>query len=170
MLDKEGFRSNIAIVLSDGYGKVFWAKRVGQAAWQFPQGGVDSHESPEQALYRELHEEIGLRPGDVSIIQSTRRWLRYKIPVAMQRKSQKPVCIGQKQKWYFLRLEAPIAKVRFDTTDAPEFDDWQWVNYWHPIDAVVAFKRGVYRAALKEFSGHNQRLQLMHCDTGQSLC
>ena len=69
MLDKDGFRSNVAIVISNGRGKVFWAKRVGQRAWQFPQGGIDLGESPEQALYRELYEEVGLESGDVKIIQ-----------------------------------------------------------------------------------------------------
>ena len=80
MLDKDGFRSNVAIVLGDGIGRVFWAKRIGQSAWQFPQGGVDYKESVEQALYRELYEEIGLTAEDVSVVGRTRRWLRYKIP------------------------------------------------------------------------------------------
>jgi len=80
------------------------------------------------------------------------------------------VCIGQKQKWYFLRLEAPAAKICFDSTQSPEFDDWQWVNYWHPVEAVVAFKRGVYRAALKEFAAHNYRLQWAHSETKVSQC
>jgi putative (di)nucleoside polyphosphate hydrolase len=170
VLDKNGFRSNVAIILSDGCGRVFWAKRLGQSAWQFPQGGVDSHESVEQALYRELYEEIGLDRGDVSVIHSSKRWLRYKIPPAMRRKGPAPVCIGQKQKWYFLRLEASAAKICFDSTQSPEFDDWQWVNYWHPVETIVAFKRDVYRSALKEFSVHNYRFQRVHCKAKVSQC
>ena len=160
LLDKDGFRANVAIVLSDGQGHVLWAKRLGQDAWQFPQGGVDINESAEQALYRELYEEIGLQAGDVELMQSSKRWLRYKIPPAMQRKGKTPICVGQKQKWFFLRLTSEANKIRLDATSSPEFDAWQWVHYWHPLAAVVTFKRGVYRAALKEFSGQNRRLEL----------
>ena len=79
MVDQDGYRSNVAIVISNGRGQVFWAKRLGQKAWQFPQGGIDQGETAEQALYRELYEEVGLEPGDVKIIQQTRRWLRYAV-------------------------------------------------------------------------------------------
>ena len=158
-LDKDGFRPNVAIVLSDGFGKVFLAKRIGQQAWQFPQGGVDPNESVEEALYRELYEEIGLRPEDVKVIQTTRRWLRYKIPPQFRRKTGEQVCVGQKQKWFFLRLESCVSKIRFDVTSEPEFDDWNWVTYWYPLNAVVTFKKGVYRAALKEFVAKNTLMQ-----------
>ena len=159
MLDKDGFRSNVAIVLGDGFGRVFWAKRIGQSAWQFPQGGVDSQESIEQALYRELYEEIGLTAEDVSVVQFTRRWLRYKIPPNLRRSKGNAVCIGQKQKWFFLRLISNEEKIRFDTTHEPEFDDWRWVTFWHPLYSIVAFKKGVYRAALKEFYQNNSHMQ-----------
>ena len=162
-LDKHGFRSNVGIVLSDGFGKVFLAKRIGQQAWQFPQGGIDPNESVEQALYRELHEEIGLHPPDVKVIQTTRRWLRYKIPPKFRRKREGQVCVGQKQKWFFLRLESCISKIRFDVTSDPEFDDWSWVTYWYPLHAVVNFKKGVYRAALREFLAKNTLMQASKC-------
>ena len=142
MVDKDGFRSNIAIVISDGRGRVMFAKRLGQQAWQFPQGGVDKGESVEQALYRELYEEVGLEPSDVRIIQRSKKWLRYRIPVSMQRKNSIPLCIGQKQKWFFLELVG-----------------WEWVNYWYPINSVVSFKRNVYRHALQEFSEKNMRFE-----------
>ena len=77
MVDKDGFRSNVAIVIGDGNGRLFWAKRLGQTAWQFPQGGIDRGESVEDALYRELFEEVGLESGDVSVIQRSKKWLRY---------------------------------------------------------------------------------------------
>ena len=159
MVDKDGFRSNIAIVISDGLGRVLFAKRLGQRAWQFPQGGIDKGESVEQALYRELYEEVGLERSDVRIIQRTKKWLRYRIPVSMQRKNSKPLCIGQKQKWFFLELTGDASKVRFDTSGTPEFDGWEWVNYWYPVNAVVSFKRNVYRHALQEFSEKNMRFE-----------
>ncbi|MDG1813964.1 MAG: RNA pyrophosphohydrolase [Porticoccaceae bacterium] len=159
MVDKDGFRSNVAIVISNGQGKLFWAKRLGQNAWQFPQGGLDKGESVEEALYRELYEEVGLESGDVKIIQRTKKWLRYHIPAQMQRKHSKPLCIGQKQKWFYLELTGETSKVRFDTTGTPEFDGWEWVNYWYPINSVVSFKRNVYRNALLEFAPANARFE-----------
>jgi putative (di)nucleoside polyphosphate hydrolase len=159
VVDKDGFRSNVAIVISNGQGKLFWAKRLGQNAWQFPQGGVDKDESVEEALYRELYEDVGLESGDVKIIQRTKKWLRYHIPAQMQRKHSKPLCIGQKQKWFYLELTGETSKVRFDTTGTPEFDGWEWVNYWYPINSVVSFKRNVYRNALLEFAPANARFE-----------
>jgi putative (di)nucleoside polyphosphate hydrolase len=147
------------MVISNGRGQVFWAKRMGQRAWQFPQGGIDEGESVEQALYRELYEEVGLEPGDVKIVQQTKRWLRYNIPEKMQRKHSKPRCVGQKQRWFFLRLVGDQSKIKFDATGHPEFDDWEWVSYWHPINQVVSFKQNVYRQALSEFAQTNVRFQ-----------
>lgn len=159
MVDKDGFRSNVAIVISNGRGQVFLGKRVGQRAWQFPQGGIDPGETVEQALYRELYEEVGLQSQDVEIIQQSRRWLRYHIPEKMQRKHSVPRCIGQKQRWFFLRLISDKSKINFNATGNPEFDAWEWVNYWYPISAVVSFKKNVYRQALVEFSQTNTRFE-----------
>jgi len=161
VVDKDGFRSNVAIVIGDGSGRLFWAKRLGQTAWQFPQDGIDRGESVEDALYRELYEEVGLESGDINIIQRSKKWLRYNIPQQMQRKHSKPLCIGQKQRWFYLQMTCDPEKVRFDTSGTPEFDDWQWVNYWYPVNSVISFKRTVYRNALQEFSAANARLQTL---------
>ena len=115
----------------------------------------------EDALYRELYEEVGLESGDVSIIQRSKKWLRYHIPQQMQRKHSKPLCIGQKQRWFFLQMTCDPSKVRFDTSGTPEFDDWQWVNYWYPVNSVISFKRTVYRNALQEFSAANAGFQTL---------
>jgi putative (di)nucleoside polyphosphate hydrolase len=159
LVDQDGYRSNVAMVISNGHGQVFWAKRMGQKAWQFPQGGIDQGETTEQALYRELYEEVGLKAEDVKIIHQTKRWLRYNIPEKMQRKYVKPRCIGQKQRWFFLQLIGDQKNISFDRTGSPEFDAWEWVSYWHPINQVVSFKQSVYRQALSEFSQTNARFQ-----------
>ena len=152
MIDSDGYRANVGIILGNAQGRVLWAKRIGQNAWQFPQGGIRQGETPEQALYRELEEEIGLRPEHVKIVGGTRRWLRYQLPKRYVRRNSRPLCIGQKQKWFLLELVAPATCVRFDTTDSPEFDGWRWVHYWRPAREVVFFKRDVYRRALRELA------------------
>ena len=150
MLDSNGFRPNVGIILCNGEGKLFWAKRIGQDAWQFPQGGIKRTETPEQALFRELNEEVGLGRDDVEILHQTSDWLRYRLPKNFIRQHSGPVCIGQKQKWFLLALQSDDNSVHLNRSCEPEFDDWCWVNYWHPVNQVINFKRDVYRKALTE--------------------
>lgn len=159
MIDSDGFRPNVGIILANHRGELLWARRIGQDAWQFPQGGIHPNESPEQALFRELGEEVGLESSDVRIIGCTRGWLRYRLPRRMIRQHSKPLCVGQKQKWFLLEMLSPDASVRVDATQTPEFDGWQWVSYWYPLGQVVAFKREVYRRALHELAPRLFRLQ-----------
>ncbi len=149
--------------LANDRGQLLWARRVGgRDAWQFPQGGINADESPEDALYRELYEEVGLSPDSVSVLGATRGWLRYRLPDRYIRKGQKPLCIGQKQKWFLLRMLDDDSAVRLDANSTPEFDHWQWVSYWYPLNQVISFKREVYRRAMKELvlplGRHTERL------------
>ncbi len=153
MIDSDGFRPNVGIMLANDRGQVLWARRIGgRNAWQFPQGGIHSGESPEEALFRELHEEVGLHADAVEVLAATRGWLRYRLPKRYVRKGQKPLCIGQKQKWYLLRLLEEDTAVRLDANEKPEFDHWRWVSYWYPLEQVISFKREVYRRAMKELA------------------
>ncbi|MEE8243643.1 MAG: RNA pyrophosphohydrolase [Pseudomonadales bacterium] len=155
MVDADGFRPNVGIVVTNDHGQVLWARRVGgRDAWQFPQGGIQDNETPLEALYRELHEEIGLEPEAVVIVARTTDWLRYRLPKRLRRHDSTPGFVGQKQKWFLLRMLAEDRSVRMDTSDKPEFDDWQWVSYWYPLRQVVDFKRDVYRRALAELAPH----------------
>ncbi|MCW8885958.1 MAG: RNA pyrophosphohydrolase [Motiliproteus sp.] len=164
MIDSDGFRPNVGIILTNGLGQVLWARRIGQDAWQFPQGGINEDETPEQALYRELKEEIGLESNDVEIISCTRGWLRYRLPKRMIRQHSHPICIGQKQKWFLLRLLTDDESVSVTASEKPEFDDWRWVSYWYPLGQVVSFKREVYRSALKELVTRQVRVTLNMLD------
>jgi len=146
------YRANVGIIIFNGDGRLFWARRIGQDAWQFPQGGISYAESPEQAVFRELKEETGLTATDVEIVSYTDGWLRYDLPEHMVRRYKRPVCIGQKQKWFMLRLLADESLIVLNKSQRPEFDCWKWVDYWQPIDDVIEFKRDVYRAALEFFS------------------
>ena len=150
MIDSRGFRPNVGIIICNSRGQLLWAKRIGQEAWQFPQGGIRHGERLQHALFRELKEEVGLEPEDVEIISSTKGWLYYQLPKNLIRQHSNPVCIGQKQKWYLLELRASEDKIDLATNSTPEFDDWQWVSFWYPLSQVIDFKREVYRQALKE--------------------
>lgn len=152
MIDTDGYRLNVGIVLCNQNSQVLWARRIGQNAWQFPQGGMMHEETSEQALYRELWEEIGLQPQHVEILGKTSDWLYYRLPEHLVRTGSKPLCIGQKQIWFLLKLVADENSVNLNRTDAPEFDHWRWVDFWHPLSEVVEFKRDVYRKALEEFA------------------
>lgn len=149
LIDSAGFRANIGIILMREDGELFLGGRPEGRGWQFPQGGVREGEAPEAALYRELTEEIGLEAGDVQLLGSTRDWIRYRLPAQYRRRSM-PLCVGQKQRWFLLRLTGCEDRIRFDTTDTPEFDRWRWVSYWTPVQEVIYFKRRVYSRALHE--------------------
>ncbi len=151
MIDEDGYRPNVGIIVANEQGRVLWAKRVGQDAWQFPQGGVRSTESMEEALYRELNEEVGLAPDHVEIVGTTRGWLRYKLPKRLLRDSRSSF-VGQKQRWYLLKMLADDEAVCFHQSEKPEFDLWRWVSYWYPLGQVVSFKQDVYRRAMKELA------------------
>lgn len=149
-IDAEGFRANVGIILADSDGKLMLAGRAGSKGWQFPQGGVYVGEEPEQAMYRELREEVGLNPADVKLLGVTTDWLRYRLPDKFIRRNSKPLCIGQKQRWFMLRLLTSADNVRFDLGDQPEFDRIRWVEFWRPVNEVIYFKRRVYARALHE--------------------
>lgn len=149
-IDEQGFRANVGIILTDGGGQVLIAGRRGRGGWQFPQGGIRPAESVEGAMFRELREEVGLEPADVELVGATSGWLRYRLPERYIRREQRPLCIGQKQRWFLLQLLGDIQRLRFDTTDEPEFDRCRWVDYWRPVKEVIYFKRPVYVRALRE--------------------
>ncbi|MDP6436027.1 MAG: RNA pyrophosphohydrolase [Gammaproteobacteria bacterium] len=150
--DSNGFRSNVGIILTRDDATLLLGGRAGRTGWQFPQGGIQIDETPLEAMYRELAEEIGLDRGDVEVLGETSGWLHYRLPERYIRHDSKPLCIGQKQRWFLLRLLSPDRKLRLDSTDLPEFDRWRWVDYWRPVKEVIYFKRQVYVTALAELA------------------
>ncbi len=155
VVDRAGYRLNVGIVLVNDAGRVFWGKRQGHDSWQFPQGGLAPNETAEEAMIRELREEIGLEPEDVTILGVTKRWLKYRLPKQYLRHGSTPLVIGQKQKWFLLRLTANEQKIRLDLSDSPEFDSWRWIDYNEPQKHVIFFKQNVYTQALKELAPFN---------------
>lgn len=151
IIDSKGFRENIGIIIINDQRRLFWARRCGMNAWQFPQGGVHEGETVEDTLFRELEEEVGLSADDVKIVTCTQDWLYYRLPEKFMRKNSKPLCVGQKQKYFLLQLTSDEQKINLAASDSPEFDKWRWVTYWYPLRQVIDFKREVYRKALQEF-------------------
>lgn len=152
MLDTEGYRPNVGIILINDENQVFWGKRIREQSWQFPQGGIKPGESPETAMYRELMEEIGLLPQQVKILGRTRDWLRYDVPKGWVKREWRGAYRGQKQIWFLIKLIDDEKHISLRTTTHPEFDNWCWHEYWAPIDEVIPFKRRVYILALTELS------------------
>jgi putative (di)nucleoside polyphosphate hydrolase len=150
MIDEHGYRPNVGIILCNPANKVLWARRSGRDGWQFPQGGVKSRETLEQALYRELYEEVGLDQEQVDVLGRTRDWLHYDIPDDYRRRLPNASFRGQKQIWFLLRLLGGDADVCLDRAERPEFDRWRWIEYWTAVDEIILFKRDVYRRALTE--------------------
>ena len=150
MIDNDGYRKNVGIILCNSQNKLLICKRIGEESWQFPQGGFEKNENAESAMFRELFEEVGLKKNDISILGITNSWLKYDLPKKYQRKTNNKLCIGQKQKWFLLRLISDDTNIVFSNSKRPEFDSWQWVEDDKPIEIVIDFKRDVYKKALEE--------------------
>ena len=150
MIDNDGYRKNVGIILCNSQNKLLICKRLGEESWQFPQGGFEKNENAESAMFRELFEEIGLKKNDISILGITKSWLKYDLPKKYQRKTNNKLCIGQKQKWFLLRLISDDTNIVFSSSKRPEFDSWQWVEDDKPMEIVIDFKRDVYKKALEE--------------------
>lgn len=152
MLDRDGYRPNVGIILCNWRNEVFWGKRVKEHSWQFPQGGIKLGETPVQAMYRELQEEVGLLPSHVRILGRTRNWLRYEVPEQWLKRDWRGSYRGQKQIWFLLRLVGRDCDVHLRASQKPEFDAWRWNDYWIQLDSVIDFKREVYQQALNELA------------------
>jgi putative (di)nucleoside polyphosphate hydrolase len=158
VIDPDGYRPNVGIVLMRQDGQVFWARRVRRDGWQFPQGGMNTDETPVEAMYRELREETGLLPEHVELLGATPGWLRYRLPSRAIRRGERQLCIGQKQVWFLLRLTGDESCFCLDHTETPEFDHWRWVDFWYPVEHVVIFKRAVYARALRHLAPAAQQI------------
>lgn len=155
MMDQDGFRPNVGMVIFNRKGQVLWARRIRQNSYQFPQGGVRDDETEEEAMYRELYEEVGLTKKDVWIVQTSKDHHCYRLPKRILDAHKDNEFLGQKQRWFLLSLEDESKLndvINFTSSSHQEFDGWRWVSYWYPVRNVVTFKRDVYRAILTEFA------------------
>jgi putative (di)nucleoside polyphosphate hydrolase len=144
-------RRGVGIMLLNRDGLVFVGRRIDrkEEAWQMPQGGIDRGETPREAAYRELKEEVGTDQAD--IIAETKGWLRYELPGALRSRLWRGRYVGQQQKWFAMRFNGRDSDVDLGTHH-PEFGAWRWVPHTRLDALIVPFKRQLYRDVVAEFA------------------
>ena len=148
--NNEGYRPNVAMVVINSTNKVLICRRKNTRTWQFPQGGIDNGEDIKKAMYRELSEEVGLSKDDVSLVGESEGTITYDIPKTIRSKVLGGKFKGQEQKWFLLKLNKDNCEIKLDNEAFPEFDKYEWVSFWQPLNRIVDFKREAYRKALSE--------------------
>ena len=146
---KTGYRLNVAMIVVNKDNKVLFCKRRNTENWQFPQGGVDENENIESAMFRELNEEVGLEKDNVEIKAVSQNFIYYDIPKNIRSRVLGGKFKGQAQKYFLLKLISGEVDLNIENT--PEFDKYNWVPFWYPLNQVVDFKKEAYRSALIEF-------------------
>jgi 8-oxo-dGTP pyrophosphatase MutT (NUDIX family) len=149
--DEALYRPGVGIMLLNARNEVFVGRRADTQAdaWQMPQGGIDSEESPRQAALRELKEEIGT--ASVEVLAESNRWLYYDVPEQLAQNAWRSRWKGQRQKWFVMLFRGTDAEINV-CTKHPEFNAWRWVSARELTELAVSFKRQLYLSLLGEFS------------------
>lgn len=144
------YRPGVGIMLINAERKVFSARRIDMTseAWQMPQGGIGRDETPREAVFRELREEIGTSKAE--ILKETEDWLYYDFPNDLAARLRRGRYRGQRQKWFALRFIGKDDDININT-DHPEFCEWKWVESETLPAIIVPFKRRLYEVVLEEF-------------------
>jgi len=147
------YRIGVGAMVINSQKKIFVGKRIdnNSNSWQMPQGGVDSGEDEDVAVFRELYEETGIDKNSVKIIKKSSQYFYYNLPYNLQKKFWGGKYLGQKQRWYILQFEADDSIININL-ESPEFCEWQWVDKHEIIDLIVNFKKQLYRDVLNEFN------------------
>ena len=151
MIAINSYRIGVGIILLNEKKKVFVGKRIDikSESWQMPQGGINKDEKMENAAYRELYEETGIKKA--KIILRSKKWFQYNISLALKKKLWKGKYLGQKQKWYVMKFKGNERKDINLNMSKPEFCDWKWINLNELESLIVSFKKEMYKKILKEF-------------------
>ena len=127
-----------------------YCKRKNSKNWQFPQGGIDKNEDIFIAALRELYEEVGIEENKVKLIKESDHWYKYDLPKKYKRNNFLWEDFrGQKQKWFLFKL-IEKAEIDLNNENNPEFDEFDWIDYWKPLDEIVDFKKEIYEKVLTE--------------------
>jgi len=137
------FRAGVVAVIGRADGAVLAFERADVSdSWQLPQGGIEPGEEAVDAVWRELLEETGLGPGDVTLVAEHPDWVPYEWPLEI-RTGRKG--IGQVQRWFtFSVVDEHVAP----RPDGSEFTAWRWVDRQWLVDNVAAFRAAAYRRVL----------------------
>ncbi len=147
------YRPCVGIVLIGRDGRIFVGERRDTpGAWQMPQGGIDRGETPVEAAFRELEEEVGTRHA--ALLGETRGWLTYDFPPELHRSRIGRRYRGQRQRWVALRFEGEDHEIDPVHRPHPEFRRWRWATPPEILEAIVPFKAAIYRSVLEAFAPH----------------
>ena len=149
--DKLPYRPCVGIMLLNRNGKVFVARRIDMPseAWQMPQGGIDKGETPLEAAFREMKEEIGTDRAE--LVAESHDWLDYDLPEELIGVLWGGRYRGQRQKWFVMRFVGKDSEIDIDTPK-PEFLDWKWADIGALPDLIVPFKRHLYGELVRRFA------------------
>lgn len=153
-LKLQDYRSCVGMMIINDYQQIFIARRkdiVSDApyAWQMPQGGIETDETPYQAAIREMMEEIGT--DKVAFLRESTDWFYYDFPQSLRKKTWSGKFSGQRQKWFLFRFTGEDKDINLDTIH-PEFSEWKWALKEEVLRQVIPFKRQVYEQVLLEFA------------------
>ncbi|WP_296478288.1 RNA pyrophosphohydrolase [Roseinatronobacter sp.] len=151
-IEKLPYRPCVGIMLINAQGLIFAAQRIDSPtpAWQMPQGGIDEGENPGVAALRELQEEISVTPDLVAPLSETGDWLAYDLPHDIVPNIWNGCYKGQQQRWFLMRYLGRDDQINIQTSH-PEFSEWRWIAADEMLDAIVPFKRQIYKQVIDEF-------------------
>ena len=147
----ENYRKCVGMMILNNNNQILVGKRMDHPSghWQMPQGGIDKNENPDEAVWREMKEEIGT--NNATMIKQSKQWINYKIPLeTLATLPWGDKYIGQTQKWFVFRFNGNDNEINVGTEN-PEFSEWKWSNYNLLLENIVPFKRNTYKKILEEF-------------------
>jgi len=145
------YRRCVGMMILNNKNKILVGRRIDHPSgyWQMPQGGIDLNENPEEAVWREMMEEIGT--NNAKLIQISDHWLNYDIPKdTLEKLPWGKTYVGQTQKWFVFRFTGQDSDINV-STDNPEFSEWKWSKYESLVKNIVPFKREIYKRIINEF-------------------
>lgn len=150
-MNDKSYRKNVGLIVLNQENQLLVCRRKDQQTWQFPQGGIDSGESPQAAAFRELFEEVGIHKREVKVVKKSDHWFDYDLPEKYQKRSDTMRKFkGQTQKWFMFKANTEL-NVSLCNDVQQEFVDYKWVSFWYPLSHIVLFKKDVYQNVLNEF-------------------
>lgn len=145
------YRRCVGMIILNDLNEILVGRRIDHPSgfWQMPQGGIDKNEIPEEAVWREMLEEIGT--NKVKLLQISSKWYNYNIPQdTLAKLPWGKKYIGQTQKWFAFRFTGLNSDINVETEN-PEFSEWKWAKYESLVANIVPFKREIYKKVIEEF-------------------